>query len=96
MLCCLYKVSGFLKALTALFFCNFGRRMYEKNSVHFGASPVLQTLSVSAQIHRNTLPSLFHSTGVARFKVRMSLKNKQETGDKLNTDKTRDLSEALT
>lgn len=70
--------------------------MYEKNSVHFGASPVLQTLSVSAQIHRNTLPSLFHSIGVAQFKVRMSLKNKQETGDKLNIDKTRDLSEALT
>lgn len=96
MLCCLFKVSGFLKALTALFFCNFGRRTYKKNIVHFGASPVLQKLSVSAQIYRNTLPSLFHSIGVAQFKARMSLKNKQETGDKLNTDKTRDVSEALT
>lgn len=68
----------------------------KKNTVHFGASPVLQKLPVSAQIYRNTLPSLFHSIGVARFKARMSLNKKQETGDKLKTDKNRDLSESLT
>lgn len=59
-LCSLYKVSGVLQTFTVLFFCNFGRRMYEdkkkkeKCIVHFGASPVLQKLPASAQNIQNS------------------------------------------
>jgi len=56
----------------------------------------LQKLPAVPKIYRTVLPSLSHSAGVVGFKARMGLKNKQETGDELKTDKNRDLSEALT
>lgn len=72
------------------------KKKKEKCIAHFGASPVLQKLPAVPKIYRTVLPSLSHSAGVVGFKARMGLKNKQETGDELKTDKNRDLSEALT